>query len=47
MKDMYHRGRTVLPGPLAPPRKIRPRRKIIARSYSFTIYKDKQKDLVL
>jgi len=28
---------TYIPGPLAPPRRIRPRRKMMARSYSFTI----------
>lgn len=32
----------LLPGPLAPPRKMRPRRKIIALSYSFTICKNKK-----
>lgn len=32
----------LLPGPLAPPRKMRPRRKIIALSYSFTICRNKK-----
>lgn len=31
------KNKKVSPGPLAPPRKIRPRRKMMARSYSFTI----------